>query len=155
MRDFGGGFDAAGSDDGDSGDDLVGGSSEQAEHARGVVGVEGLAKDFSVWGDDGGVGSKNKEWIGILVVRGVLRLNSRIKDGLGFFAGEADDVGNGRFAGPGLFGDVGGRDGEGEAGLDEEFLASRRCGSEYEHRLIIAESRAQISELRAQSSVRS
>ena len=44
-------------DDGDSGDDLMGGSGEQAEHAGCVGGVDGLAEDLSVWRDDDGVGS--------------------------------------------------------------------------------------------------
>jgi hypothetical protein len=46
------------------------------------------------------------------------------KDGLGFFAGEAGDVGCGVFVGVGVFGDVGGMDGEGEASLGEEFAAA-------------------------------
>jgi hypothetical protein len=45
---------------------------------------------------------------------------------LGFFAGEAGDVGDGVFVGAGILGDVGGMDLEGEAGLCEEFAASRR-----------------------------
>ena len=60
-------------------------------------------------------------------------------DGLGLFPGESDDVGDGRFARQRLFRNVCRRDGEGVAGLREEFLAARRGGSEYQHRLIIAE----------------
>jgi hypothetical protein len=62
------------------------------------------------------------------------------KDGFGFLAGEAGDVGDGIFVGEGIFGDVGGVDREGEAGLGEEFAAAWGCGGEDEvHELIIAE----------------
>jgi hypothetical protein len=55
-------------------------------------------------------------------------------------AGEASDVGDGVFVGEGIFGDVGGMDREGEAGLDEEFAAAWGCGGEDEvHDSIIAE----------------
>jgi hypothetical protein len=60
------------------------------------------------------------------------------KDGLGFFAGEAGDVGDGVFVGEGVLGNVGGMDGEREAGLGEEFAAAGGCGGEDEHREIIA-----------------
>jgi hypothetical protein len=60
---------------------------------------------------------------------------------LGFLKGEAGDVGDGVFFGKGIFIDVGGLDGEGEAGLGEEFAAAWGCGGEDEvHDSIIAES---------------
>jgi hypothetical protein len=46
------------------------------------------------------------------------------EDSFGFFAGEADDEGDGVFVGAGFLGDVGGVDFEGEAGLGEEFAAA-------------------------------
>jgi hypothetical protein len=48
------------------------------------------------------------------------------KDKLGFFAGEAGDVGDGVLVGVWVFRDVGGVDLECEAGLGEEFAASGR-----------------------------
>jgi hypothetical protein len=60
------------------------------------------------------------------------------KDGLGFFAGEAGDVGDGVFVGEGVLGNVGGMNLEGVAGLGEEFAAAGGCGGEDEHREIIA-----------------
>jgi len=48
------------------------------------------------------------------------------EDGLGFFAGDADDVSDGVFVGVGIFGDVGGMDLKGKAGLGEEFAAAWR-----------------------------
>jgi hypothetical protein len=47
-----------------------------------------------------------------------------VVNGLGFFAGEAGDVGDGVFVGVGVFRDVGGMDFECEAGLGEEFAAA-------------------------------
>jgi hypothetical protein len=49
-----------------------------------------------------------------------------VVDGLSFFAGEAGDVGDGVFVRVGILGDVSGMDLEGEAGLGEEFAATRR-----------------------------
>ena len=49
-----------------------------------------------------------------------------VVNGLGFFAGEAGDVGDGVFAGGGIFRDVGGVDLKCEAGLGEEFAAAWR-----------------------------
>ena len=46
------------------------------------------------------------------------------EDGFGFLAGEAGDVGDGVFVGVWVFGDVGGVDFEGEAGLGEEFATA-------------------------------
>jgi hypothetical protein len=48
------------------------------------------------------------------------------EDSFGFFAGEADDIGDGVFAGVGVLGDVGGVDLKREAGLGEEFAAAGR-----------------------------
>jgi len=61
-----------------------------------------------------------------------------VEDGLGFFAGEARDTGDGVFVGQRVFGDVSGMDGEGVAGLGEEFAAAGRGGGEDEHVLIMA-----------------
>jgi hypothetical protein len=47
-----------------------------------------------------------------------------VEDGFGFFAGEADNVGDGVFVRVGVFWDVGGMDLEGEAGLGQEFAAA-------------------------------
>ena len=60
------------------------------------------------------------------------------EDGLGFFAGETGDAGDGVFVGKRVFGDVGGMDGESEASLGEEFAAAGRGGGEDEHELIMA-----------------
>jgi hypothetical protein len=60
------------------------------------------------------------------------------KDCFGFLAGQTGNVGDGVFVGERVFGDVGGMDGEGEAGLGEEFAAAWGCGGEDEHREIIA-----------------
>jgi hypothetical protein len=49
-----------------------------------------------------------------------------VEDGLSFFAGEAGDVGDGVFVGKRVFGDLGGMDREGIAGLGEEFAAAGR-----------------------------
>jgi hypothetical protein len=54
------------------------------------------------------------------------------EDGLGFFAGETSDAGDGIFVGQRVLRDVGGMDGEGEAGLGEEFAAAGRGGGEDE-----------------------
>ena len=48
------------------------------------------------------------------------------KYGLGFLAGKAGDVCDGRFAGERIFRDVGGMNGEEKAGLGEELAATRR-----------------------------
>jgi hypothetical protein len=61
-----------------------------------------------------------------------------MEDGLGFFAGQADYVGYGVFVGAGVFRDVGGVDLEGEAGLGQEFAATRGGGGQDEHIGIIA-----------------
>ena len=49
-----------------------------------------------------------------------------VVDGLGFFAGEAGDIGDGIFAGDWVFGDLRGMDLERKAGLGEQFAASGR-----------------------------
>jgi len=73
-------------------------------------------------------------------VIGQRRHGKFVEDGFGFLAGEAGDVGDGVFVGEGIFVDVGGVDGECEAGLGEEFAATWGCGGEDEvHALIIAE----------------
>src|SRR5580704_15847094 len=107
----------------------MGGSGEQADHAGCVGLVDGLAEDLSVWCDDGGVGSEDKERTyeeraGVVFATRVLS-----KDGLGLFPGKADDVGDGRFTRQRLFRNVCRSDGEGVAGLREEFFAARRGGS--------------------------
>jgi hypothetical protein len=61
-------------------------------------------------------------------------------DGFGLLAGQAGDVGDGVFVGEKIFVDMGGMDGECEAGLGEEFAAARgRRGEDEVHGLIIAE----------------
>ncbi len=45
-------------------------------------------------------------------------------DGLGFFEGEALDVGRGRLVGAARFVDVGGEDVEAQVGLEEEIAAA-------------------------------
>jgi hypothetical protein len=57
---------------------------------------------------------------------------------MGFFAGEASDVGDGVFVGERVLGDVSRMDGEKVAGLGEEFAAAGRGGGEDEHVLIMA-----------------
>jgi hypothetical protein len=69
--------------------------------------------------------------------------NQFIVDGLGFFAGQAGDVGDGVFVGEWVLGDVGGMDLEGVAGLGEKFATAGRGGGEDEHELIMAGSRGQ------------
>jgi hypothetical protein len=57
---------------------------------------------------------------------------------LGFFAGQAGDVGCGIFVREWVLGDVGRMDLEGVAGLGEEFAAAGGGGGEDEHIGIIA-----------------
>jgi hypothetical protein len=59
-------------------------------------------------------------------MRGTWGTHDLVVDCLGFFAGEAGDVGDGIFVGVGVFGDVGGVNFECEAGLGEEYAAAWR-----------------------------
>ena len=105
----------------DAGDDLVSGAGEQAEHAGGVFSVSGLAKGGLVGSDHDRVGTED-----VVVCSGVSRR--------GFFPGEAEGEGDGVLAGVLLFRNVGGLDGEGVAGLGEDFSAAWGSGGEDEHR---------------------
>jgi len=107
-------------DSGDSGEDLVGASGEQLEHAACVGLIGGLAEDFAVE-DDGSVGAEDDERVAGVVVVAVT-----IEDGLGLFDGEALNVFCGGLAGLKALVEVGGLDGEGEAYLFEKLAAARR-----------------------------
>jgi len=124
VRDFGGDF-----GDGVRGgwgeeryasDDFMGGSGEEAQHAGCVFVVFGLGEDFSVGGDDGGVGSEDQGWFGL--GEGFEDWGSG--DGLGFFARETEDVADGGFVGAEVLGDFGGDDFEGVASLGEQVASS-------------------------------
>jgi hypothetical protein len=133
-------FGAMGGDEGDAGDDAMGAAGEETQHAGGVGGVFGLAEDVVVEGDggvgaehlraaDGACGAPRGSWLPTLSPERRRKgggTDEFVVDGLGFFAGEAGDVGDGVFVGVGVFGDVGGVDLEGEAGLGEEFAAAGR-----------------------------
>jgi hypothetical protein len=65
------------------------------------------------------------------------------KDSFGFFAGEADDVGDGVFVGKWVLGYVGGMNLEGVSGLGEKFAATWRGGGEDKHELIMTGDRGE------------
>ena len=79
---------------------------------------------------DGGVGAEDDlRWVALAVQRGPAvgcADSCHGEDGFGFLAGEADNIRDGVFVGKRVFGDVGGMDMEGEAGLGEQFAAARR-----------------------------
>jgi hypothetical protein len=119
---------------------------EQAQHAGGVGRAGGFAENVAVEGN-GGIGAENHE-LGKLAgieVRGIpgpgigtCGTHSFLENSFGLFAGQAGDVGDGVFTGPGVLGNVGGVDHESVSSLGEEFAAAGRGGGEDEHRKIIA-----------------
>jgi hypothetical protein len=64
-------------------------------------------------------------------------LRQLAEDGLGFFAGQTGNVGDGVLVEVGVLGDVRWMDLKREAGLGEEFAAAGRGRGEDQHRLIM------------------
>jgi hypothetical protein len=91
--------------------DFVGSVGKLAEHELGVGDVCGFVEDL-LFKDDRGVGAEDGGF-------GVKEV-----DGLGFFEGEALDVGGGGFVGSEGLVDVRGEDVEAQAGLGEEVSAA-------------------------------
>ncbi len=84
-----------------AGEDSVGSTGQDLEHAVSVVGAEGLTEDVAV-ADDAGVGAEDDER-----VFGSVERAAAIPDGLGLLFGEALDVGGGDLVGETVFVDVG------------------------------------------------
>ncbi len=91
----------------------MGAVGELAEHSFSVGEVCGFVEDL-LFTDDGGVGAED----GGFGVEGL--------EGLGFFEGEALDVGGGCLVGPKGLVDVCGADVEAQTGLGEEVAAAWR-----------------------------
>ena len=120
LRDFDVAETFAATHDSNSREDLMGAAGEKLKHAARVGLVYRLAEDLAV-AEDTGVGGEDDE----RSLHGMKGL-ARSPDGFRLLLGESKDEGGGGFVGFALLGDIGCFDGEGEAGLGEEFTATGR-----------------------------
>ena len=103
-------------DEGDSGDDGVREAGESFEHVASVVGGAGLAED-AAFECDFGIGANDDGWA-----------DGAGSDEFGFGESQTLDEVVGGFAGVSSFVNGGGEDGEGEAGVVEDFGAANGSG---------------------------